>query len=128
VKDDPLEIQAAKNAISNTERRLKRAGLTRSYYFRKLKEFCEAQKTVSCVSGKGAGSGSVDFVDVPDYRIQLDAVKTIIDLYGDKAPEKRETRVSGEIRGSLSPELQELFASIYGAKWPGMNRIRHTGS
>lgn len=110
------EIQAAKNAISNTERRLKRAGLTRSYYFKKLKEFCEATKSISCVSGKGAGSGSVDWVDVPDYRIQLDAIKTIIDLYGDKAPDKRE--LSGEVKTihEISPELQELFSSIYGEK------------
>lgn len=95
---DPLELQAAKNAISMTEKRLKRAGLTRPYYMQKLKEFCEAQKTVSCVGGKDAGSGSVDFVDVPDYRIQLDAVKTIIDLYGDKAPAKQEHEIKGPVQ------------------------------
>ena len=90
--ENQKEIQAAKHALNETERRLKRAGLTRSYYLKKLKEFCEATKSVSCVSGKDAGSASVDFVDVPDYRIQLDAVKTIIDLYGDKAPAKQDVK------------------------------------
>ena len=113
--ENQKEIQAAKHALNETERRLKRAGLTRSYYLKKLKEFCEATKSVSCVSGKDAGSASVDFVDVPDYRIQLDAVKTIIDLYGDKAPTKQTLDVSGEVAGVLSPELQEMFDKIYGA-------------
>jgi hypothetical protein len=113
--ENQKEIQAAKHALNETERRLKRAGLSRSYYLSKLKEFCEAQKSVSCVSGKDAGSGSVDFVDVPDYRIQLDAVKTIIDLYGDKAPAKQDISTEVNIH-NLSPELQDLFESIYGAK------------
>jgi hypothetical protein len=114
--DNTQEIQAAKNVLNAAEKRLKRAGLSRSFYLKKLKEFCEATKTVSCVSGKDAGSGSVDFVDVPDYRIQLDAVKEIIGLYGDKAPARQELAVSGEVVGALSPELKELFDSIYRAK------------
>jgi hypothetical protein len=114
--ENQKEIQAAKNALSNTEKRLKRAGLPRTYYLSKIKEFCEATKSISCLSGKAAGSETVDFVEVPDYRIQVDGVKMLIDLYGDKAPEKREMAVSGEIRGALSPELQELFDSIYGVK------------
>ena len=113
--ENQKEIQAAKHALNETERRLKRAGLSRSYYLKKLKEFCEATKSVSCVSGKDAGSASVDFVDVPDYRIQLDAVKTIIDLYGDKAPVKQDISTEVNIH-TLSPELQEMFESIYGVK------------
>jgi hypothetical protein len=112
--DNTQEIQAAKNVLNATERRLKRAGLTRPFYMQIIKECCEATKSISCISGKDAGSGSVDFVDVPDFRIRLDAVKTIIDLYGDKSPEKHE--VTGEVVGALSPELQEMFDLIYGAK------------
>ena len=92
------ELQAAKNAISETEKRLKRAGLTRPYYMQIIKECCEATKSISCISGKDAGSGSVDFVDVPDYRIRLDAVKQIIDLYGDKAPVKNEHEIKGPVQ------------------------------
>lgn len=79
---------AAKKVLSG----LKKAGLTRPYYLQIIKECCEATKSISCISGKDAGSGSVDFVDVPDYRIRLDAVKTIIDLYGDKAPTKQDVK------------------------------------
>lgn len=55
---------------------------------RKLKALCEATKPISCIKGKEADGGTVDFVDVPDNQVQLGAVKTIIDLYGDKAPDK----------------------------------------
>lgn len=71
---------------------LQAAGLTRPYYLDKIKELCEATKTVSCVGGKDAGSGSIDFVDVPDYPVQLNAVKVVIDLYGDKAPTKTDVK------------------------------------
>lgn len=49
---------------------------------KKLDEFLEAQKTVSCVSGKDAGAGTVDFVDVPDYMTQLKAIDIITDIRG----------------------------------------------
>jgi len=112
--ENQKEIQAAKHALNETERRLKRAGLSRPYYLKKIKEFCEATKAISCISGKDAGSGSVDFVDVPDYQTQVQGVKMIIDLYGDKAPVKSD--VSGEIKtvSGLTPELQEMFTAIFG--------------
>lgn len=77
---------AADEVICLREQRLRKAGLSRSYYMEKLKELCEAQKTVSCVGGKDAGSGTVDFVDVPDNAVQLGAVKVVAALYGDLAP------------------------------------------
>jgi hypothetical protein len=89
-KEEIGQIAAAFAADKIVIHHLEEAGLTRQYYINKLKELCEAEKTVSCVSGKGAGAGTVDFVDVPDSRVQLDAVKTIIGLYGDNAPVKSE--------------------------------------
>ena len=49
---------------------------------KKLNEFMQAKKAVSVVSGRTADSGTVDFVDVDDYRIQLDALKLVCDLRG----------------------------------------------
>lgn len=80
--------QAAQKVLDG----LQSAGLTRAYYLDKLKELCEATKSISCISGKDAKSDSVEFVDVPDHRIQLDAIKTVIDLYGDKAPVKSDVK------------------------------------
>ena len=77
--------EAGKIARRQTEQRLRRAGITRIYYMQKLKDLCEATKPISCIKGKEADGGTVDFVDVPDNQVQLGAVKTIIELYGDKA-------------------------------------------
>jgi hypothetical protein len=82
------EEQAADTAIKQTEQRLRRAGLSRTYTYNKLKLLCEATKPISCIRGKEADGGTVDFVDVPDNRVQLDAVKTVIGMYGDVAPDK----------------------------------------
>ena len=102
-----IEIgQKAHDAVtSNTERRLKRAGLTRSYYLIKLKSLCEATKPISCIKGKEADGGTVDFVDVPDNRVQLDAVKTVISLYGDEAPVKQQVDVTGSLMAAVAARL-----------------------
>ena len=103
--------EAAEYANKIIIQELEAIGLTRPYYAQKLKELCEATKPISCIKGKEADGGLVDFVDVPDYRVQLDAVKTIIGLYGDNAPVKTE---SEEVHTfGLSPELQEMFDAIY---------------
>jgi hypothetical protein len=54
----------------------------------KLKALCEATKPISCIRGKEADGGTVDFIDVPDNQVQLGAVKEVIALYGDRAAEK----------------------------------------
>ena len=89
--------KAGEIARCKTVERLRRAGITRSYYMEKLKSLCEAQRTVSCISGKDAGSGSVDFVEVPDNQVQLGAVKEVIALFGDRAAEKKDFNLSGEV-------------------------------
>ena len=90
--------KAGEIARCKTVERLRRAGITRSYYMEKLKSLCEAQKTVSCISGKDAGSGSVDFVEVPDNQVQLGAVKEVIALFGDRAAEKKDVKVAGDLK------------------------------
>mgnify|MGYP000877180121 FL=1 len=95
--DKEASLQAAEKNRCKTEQRLRRAGLSRTYYMKKLKDLCEATKPVSCVSGKDAGAGSVDFIDVPDNQTQLGAIRTIIDLYGDKAALKQDVKHEGNI-------------------------------
>lgn len=67
------EIAAGKAATAMTEKKLAAAGLSRPYYLKKLKALCEATKG-----------------DVPDNSVQLQAIRTVIDLYGDRAPVKSE--------------------------------------
>ena len=82
--------QALDNALTERQKELKRIGLSRRYYLKKLKSLCEATKPISCIQGKDADGGTVDFVDVPDNRVQLDSVKEVIKLWGDYPAEKRE--------------------------------------
>ena len=105
--DDEISIMAADKAICETEKRLKRAGLSRSYYMKKLKDLCEATKPISCIRGKEADGGTVDFVDVPDNMVQLNAVRTVIDLYGDKKPIKADVNLGGNIMATVSKILSE---------------------
>ena len=99
--------KAADIAICQTEKRLKRAGLTRTYYMQKLKDLCEATKPISCVRGKEADGGTVDFIDVPDNTVQLNAVRTIIDLYGDSKPKKLDVNMGGNIMATVAKVLTE---------------------
>jgi hypothetical protein len=62
----------------------------------KCDELFDAKKAVSCVGGRDAGAGTVDFVDVPDYRIQLDAMKLICELSG-RIKKKVDVNQSGNI-------------------------------
>lgn len=117
--DPEKEIQAAISARAIVEKRLEEAGLTRPYYISKLKELCEATKPISCVKGKDADGGTVDFIDIPDNRIQLDAVKTIIDLYGDKAPTKQNVQFPDKnghpqaIGGGMFTDLERAARLAY---------------
>ena len=94
---DALGREAGQIVECKTERRLRRAGLTRTYYMTKLKALCEATKPISCIRGKEADGGTVDFIDVPDNQVQLGAVKEVIALYGDRAAEKKNIKHTGNV-------------------------------
>ena len=97
-RDVKASLESADKVICKTEQRLKKAGLTRSYYMKKLKDLCEAQKAISCIKGKEADGGTVDFIDVPDNQVQLGAVKEVIALFGDRAAEKKNIRHTGDLK------------------------------
>lgn len=56
---------------------LDKAGVTDEACAKVLADAMKAMRTVSCVSGKDAGSGSVDFVDVEDHPVRLKALDQI---------------------------------------------------
>ena len=97
-RDVKASLESADKVICKTEQRLKKAGLTRSYYMKKLKDLCEAQKAISCIKGKEADGGTVDFIDVPDNQVQLGAVKEVIALFGDRAAEKKNIKHTGNLK------------------------------
>jgi hypothetical protein len=93
-----LSNQAADIVVARREKRLAKHGLTRTYYMQKLRALCECTKPISCIKGKEADGGTVDFVDVPDNAVQLNAIKEVIALYGDRAAEKKDIKQSGELK------------------------------
>ncbi len=100
-------MEAADKAISRTHELMESIGLTRPYYLTKLKDLCEATKPISCVRGKekDADGGTVDFIDVPDNRVQLDAVKEVIALFGDRAPEKKQVSLDASLMSLVAAQL-----------------------
>ena len=112
--------EAGKIARCQTEQRLRRAGITRTYYMQKLKDLCEATKQISCIKGKEADGGTVDFIDVPDNQVQLGAIKTIIELYGDKAvpTQKHEIDLKQPVQITI-----KKFCSRKTAKDPDGSRV-----
>jgi len=71
------------------QKELEKAGLADSRLAIKHAELLDAQKTVSTVSGKDAGAGTIDFVDVPDYQTQAKALDMAYKVKG-KYVEKHE--------------------------------------
>ena len=81
---------------SALEKALYKAGLTDRRLAKKHAELLDAQKTVSAVSGKDSGAGTVDFIDVPDHQVQVKALDLAYKLKGAYV-EKVEVAHSGNI-------------------------------
>jgi hypothetical protein len=71
---------AIKSAMT---RALESVGCTDKKIATTVLEALDANKTVSAVSGKDAGAGSVDFVDVPDFPSRLKAAELAGKFRGD---------------------------------------------
>jgi len=69
---------------------LKESGLGDIERFGKLKDLTEATKVISAVSGKSATGTTMDFIDVPDNPVQLQALKEAFRLAGDYPADKLE--------------------------------------
>ena len=84
VKDS---IQIGKEVMEETDRAFEKA-FPNDKIIRKLDQLLEATKPISCIKGKDAGSGTVDFVDVPDNQAQLKALDMVLDVRGVRAAQK----------------------------------------
>lgn len=82
----------------------------------KLKALCECTKPISCIKGKDADGGTVDFVDIPDNSVQLNAVKTVIALYGDEAPAKTQVDLVGSLMAVVASHLTSANRSTNAPK------------
>ena len=74
-----MKTKGVQNSLMAFSKKLAQDGLTDSYMVKKFKEWLEAQRTVSAlvVGGKqdGAKASTTDFIEVPDYKVQLEAYK-----------------------------------------------------
>ena len=82
-------IQAGKEVISETQQALKDAGMGLPRLVVKLGELLDAQKSISCVSGKDAGTKTMDFIEVPDNATQIKALDMAFEL-GNHYPPKNQ--------------------------------------
>ena len=97
--------KAHDDAVASIPKMLEADGLPRSAYRTVIKECLSATRSISCLSGKEADGGTVDFVDVPDYRVRLEAGKVLIALYGDNAPDKKEISIEGSLMAAVAAHL-----------------------
>lgn len=99
VQKTPKQIgeEAARRAECVVRREMEKAGLGLDRGLKKLDELLECTRPISCIKGKDADGGTVDFVDVPDNPSQakaLDMLFTLGDYYPDKKI-KQDLRVEG---------------------------------
>lgn len=92
--DQVSQILAEPKTKSAFQALLDKAGVSDERIANKINALMDAKKTVSCVSGKDAGAGSVDFVDVDDNPVQLNTVKLVCQLKGHLV-EKQEVTIEG---------------------------------
>lgn len=105
--DADIESKAGEDAVCTTERRLKRYGLGVAYRYQKLRDLCDATKQISCIKGKDADGGSVDWVEVPDNAVQLNAIKEVFSLSGESKPKKIDVNMGGNIAATVAKILSE---------------------
>jgi hypothetical protein len=89
------QILKEPKVIATIQDMMDKAGLSNEKLLEKHVELLNATKTISCVSGKEAGSGSVDFVDVPDYQTQFKALEASYKLKGAFVEKKEVTFPAG---------------------------------
>lgn len=76
---------------------LEKCGMTFQFAALKHKELMEANKTVSCVAGKDAGAGTVDFVDVPDWSARAKGLDMYYSVRGAYAAKKLDATIRGDV-------------------------------
>jgi hypothetical protein len=94
---------------SSFQEAMEKTGITDAYLTKKLQEGLEADKIISAVSGKDAGTESMDFVEVPDHAARKSYLDMAHKIKGAYAPTKTHTEHSGSVTHKLDREGVESF-------------------
>ncbi len=81
-------IEAGQEVMCETRRKMEASNLGLDRGLDKLNQLLEATKPISCIKGKDADGGTVDFIDVPDNQAQAKALDMLLTL-GDYYPDKK---------------------------------------
>jgi hypothetical protein len=111
-------IEAGQQIMSETQKALDAAGLGLGRGLEKLNQLLEATKPISCIKGKEADGGTVDFVDVPDNQTQVKALDILLTL-GDHYPGKK-------IKAEVSVGLADLLLAEVDGTTTGLPSARTT--
>jgi hypothetical protein len=108
-KREQMGQEAGQQAMSETQKALRVADLGLSRGLIKLNQLLDATKPISCIKGKDADGGSVDFVDVPDNQTQIKALDILLTL-GDHYPAKQ-IKADVNHSGSLMADVVEYLSN-----------------
>jgi len=92
-------ILKSPQVLAEYQKALRKLKITPDVVAGKIKEHLDAKKTISVVSGKDAGAGTCDFIDVPDYGTQQKAIEQIFTI--DQVKQKVEVEHSGNVNFSV---------------------------
>lgn len=100
-------IKIENEVMHETRAAMEKSGMGLDRGLLKLEQLMEATKPISCIKGKEADGGTVDFVDVPDNQTQIKALDMYFTLRGDKPPKeiKAEVNHSGSIMAAVASHL-----------------------
>lgn len=115
IKPPPLEKRqelgrdSGREAACETRKQMEAAGFTFQRLMEKLDDLLNAQKPISCIRGKEADGGTVDFIDVPDNQAQIKALDMAFTLRDDYPCKKLKADVnhSGSIMAAVAGYLSK---------------------
>jgi len=84
------------------------------YFLDRIKYLCEATKPISCIKGREADGGTVDFVDVPDNQAIAKGVDIGLSL-GDYYPDKK-IKADIKLKGDLKISIIDRFGADHKPK------------
>lgn len=102
-------LQRVLTYVESLRGKMEKQGLNDDYIAKKFKQWLEAQKVVSARKGSNADSSTDDFIEVPDYDIQIkayDRYDKVMSLEGKSQPgfKKREISLTEWIKEDSSSE------------------------
>jgi hypothetical protein len=117
-------VEDGKKIMSETQQALDDAGLGLDRALAKIEQLLEATKPISCIKGKEADGGTVDFVDVPDNQTQVKALDILLTLGNHYPPKELKAEVNHS--GSIMAAVANILSKPMPAKTPGMDISKFT--